>query len=272
MSAAFVTTALTAVLLAGCGGSTAPSTTSAPPTPSATTTSATTTSAPEPTTAMGRRCGGPDAPATLGAVRGAGGTVTGTTTLGSGPTVAVLLHQTDGGGACGWWSYAIGLARTGTRVVLVDFCGYGASRCPSMTGEQVYVRQVQDVVAALRGQGARRVTIVGASLGGTVALVAAGPTRADAVVDLSGFGFGTLTTEIPLAALRVPVLAAGSRQESSDTDRLEAQVTASPAPLKRFVEVDDGHGYAMLTTSPFADAPPTPLAAVVAAWASGHPS
>lgn len=273
----YVTVVVLAALLAGCGGAPTPvgagtTTSTSATTPSTGPTTSPTTSAPEPTTAMGRRCGGPDAAATSGTVRGADGTVTGTTTLGTGPTVAVLLHQTDGGGACGWWPYAVGLARTGARVVLVDFCGFGDSRCPSTAGEQGYVTQVRDVVAALRTEGASRVTLVGASLGGTVALAAAGPTRADAVVDLSGFGFGTLTTAAPLATLRVPVLAAGSRQESADTDRLRAQVAASPAPTKRFVEVDEGHGYGMLTTTPFPDAPPTPLAAVVSAWASGHPS
>jgi len=163
------------------------------------------------------------------------------------------------------------MVAAGAKVVLVDFCGYGASTCPAGSPwESDYVAQVTAVVSGVRAKGARRITLVGASLGGTVALGAAGPTRADAVVDLSGFDFLGLTTTAPLARLKVPVLAAGSRDELADTDRLAREVAASPAPVKHFVQAVTGHGWSLMAETPLEGAPLTPLGETVVRWAAGR--
>jgi hypothetical protein len=49
--------------------------------------------------------------------------------LGSGKTTAVLLHEADGSGMCGFLFYADFLARHGIRVLLVDLCNHGQSNC-----------------------------------------------------------------------------------------------------------------------------------------------
>ena len=158
----------------------------------------------------------PDAETTSDTVAGPAGERLGVVTVGSGPTVAVLLHQTDRVASCGWWRFANRLAAQGVRAVLLDFCDYGVVDVRHRLG-----RRLRRPGRAHRGPAARtgasRVTVVGASLGGTVAAVSAAAARPDAVVDLSGFGFGPLTTGPALAALRVPVLGAGSHDEESDS-------------------------------------------------------
>ena len=110
-------------------------------------------------------------------------------TAGSGSTVAVLLHQTDGNGLCGWLAYAADLvAQPGVQVLAIDLCGYGEAKC---RGDRRGTRQVDAVDVAVREAhtrlGATRVVVVGASMGGSVALMTAATNPdVDAAVDLSG--------------------------------------------------------------------------------------
>jgi hypothetical protein len=62
-------------------------------------------------------------------IRAGGGVRLNTGWLGTGGTVAVLLHQTDGDGMCGFLFYGTYLAKHGVHVVLMDFCDYGQSAC-----------------------------------------------------------------------------------------------------------------------------------------------
>ncbi|MBW8752403.1 MAG: alpha/beta fold hydrolase, partial [Propionibacteriales bacterium] len=111
-------------------------------------------------------------------------------TIGAGRTVVVLVHQTDGGGFCGWLSFAARIAAVpGQVAVAVDLCGYGQAVCPQ--GSTAVGRQVEQVRLAIdeavRRFHPRRVVLVGASMGGSLAvLTAARDHRLDAVVDLSG--------------------------------------------------------------------------------------
>ncbi len=263
---------LALVLLAACGapGPTTgtASTTALAPLTAATATVAPTTATGTPTTAMGRRCGGPDAETTSDTVAGPAGERLSTVTVGSGPRVALLLHQTDRVASCGWWRFANRLADQGVRAVLLDFCDYGSSTCGT-TWAGDYPDQVVRTVARLRDTGATRVTVVGASLGGTVAAVSAVTARADAVVDLSGFGFGPLTTGPALAALTVPVLGAGSHDEESDSQKLQAEVLAAAGPVKRFLWDTSGHGVSLVLDGPTRDAPTSAIGRAVIGWVKG---
>lgn len=85
------------------------------------------------------------------------------------------------------WSPLVGpLAEAGYQVLAIDFRGYGQSR-PGSQREARYL----DILAAisyLRAQGAERVSVVGASLGGGAtarAAVAAGPGEIDRLVLLA---------------------------------------------------------------------------------------
>ncbi len=222
--------------------------------------------------AVSLRCGGGDAPdARLLRLKGPGGAVLTAFDAGRGSTVAVLLHQTNGGGFCGWWPYASWLAASGgVRVVGPDLCGYGTSRCPEAL-QDAPVQQVAVVVDWARSQGARRVVLVGASLGGSVALDAAAELAVDAVVDLSGpVDYPTTHTTRSLPRLRVPTLIAISRSDDpTDHDTLQRAFASIPARTKQFVSTDGGHGYSLVLGVQGGVMAPTPLATTVADWVRG---
>jgi pimeloyl-ACP methyl ester carboxylesterase len=161
----------------------APTTTT--PTPASATTP---TSAPQPAD----QCGTPATRAQTFWLDGPGGDRLQAAMVGSGHDAAVFVHQSGTQGLCDFWPYAAWLAGARqVRAVLFDQCGYGASSCPGV-GRNVdgdrWVAATKAAVAWTRAHGARRVTLVGASFGGIVALHAARSIRppVDAVVDLSG--------------------------------------------------------------------------------------
>ncbi len=101
---------------------------------------------------------------------------------GEGEAGVVLAHMfpTD---RSSWEDFADLLDDEGYLALNFDFRGYGGSG-----GSKDIALIWQDVLAAagaLRERGARRVAVIGASMGGTAALVAASRTDLDAVVTLS---------------------------------------------------------------------------------------
>ncbi|MGN6301524.1 MAG: hypothetical protein ACTHN8_10595, partial [Angustibacter sp.] len=123
---------------------TATSTSTASPTPSPTTPAATSGRR----SAVSLRCGGDDAPdARLLRLKAPGGAVLTAFDVGRGTTAAVLLHQTNGGGFCGWWPYASWLVSSHpVRAIGLDLCGYGGSQCSESLGDNPR----RQVAAALR--------------------------------------------------------------------------------------------------------------------------
>ena len=191
-------------------------------------------------------------------------------TAGSGTTLAVLLHQTDGNGLCGWLAYAADLvAQPGVQVLAIDMCGYGEARCK---GDRSGPHQVDAVGVAVREArqrlGATRVVVVGASMGGSVALMTAATNPdVDAAVDLSGpVDWKGLEVVDGGRALEVPVLVAMADSEGED-EVTGAQSIVDQAPDgSRFEPAESGHGYDLLLD---ADAQPLPLAETVASWIRG---
>lgn len=189
--------------------------------------------------------------------------------IGAGRTVAVLLHQTDGDGACGWFPIAGMMASQHVRVIAFDLCGYGAAECP--TKAPAPAQQVRAAVSWARSHGARRVTVVGASMGGSVALGTAGSVRPDAVVDLSGpmEWDGVVGSARAAHALRIPLLAAASADDpDSDPAALRKAVLSSPG-THRFVPAPYGHGIEMLTSYQNSKEVPTTLLHTVIRWIKG---
>jgi len=142
---------------------------------------------------------------------GDGATLTGVL-LGRGPVGVVLAHQSDGD-LCQWMPFAHDLARMGVRALAFNFEGYGSST----VGGDVADPLGQDVRAAagrLHAAGARRVVLVGGSMGGTAVLSAAGhqdPAVAG-VVSLSGpatFPGADASAAVP--SITVPLLLAAGR-------------------------------------------------------------
>lgn len=191
-------------------------------------------------------------------------------TAGTGTTLAVLLHQTDGNGLCGWLPYAADLvAEPGVQVLAIDLCGYGEAKC---RGDRTGPHQVDAVGVAVREArtrlGATRVVVVGASMGGSVALMTTA-TRddVDAAVDLSGpVDWKGIEVVDGGRALKAPVLVAMADGEGEDQVS-GAQAIVDQAPEgSRFEAAESGHGYDLLLD---ADAQPLPLAETVAAWIRG---
>ncbi|GAA4090802.1 alpha/beta hydrolase [Nocardioides kongjuensis] len=191
-------------------------------------------------------------------------------TAGSGSTVAVLLHQTDGNGLCGWLAYAADLvAQPGVQVLAIDLCGYGEAKC---RGDRRGTRQVDAVDVAVREArtrlGATRVVVVGASMGGSVALMTAATNPdVDAAVDLSGpVDWKGIEVVDGGRALTVPVLVAMADSEGEDQVSGARAIVDRAPDGSRFEAADSGHGYDLLLD---ADAQPLPLAETVAAWIRG---
>lgn len=109
--------------------------------------------------------------------------------VGDGSTVVVLVHQ-SGANYCGWARFVTVLRENGIRPVLLNLCGSGETECASE--EHLVDTGAKAVIGAAewaRADGAERVVVAGASLGGIVAIAAAGSDDEgviDAVVDLSG--------------------------------------------------------------------------------------
>jgi dienelactone hydrolase len=169
--------------------------------------------------------------------------------LGSGPTVAVFLAQTDDIGMCGWAEYAAWVAGQGVRAILWNRCRDGESTCSAhLAGDPV--AQTRVVVGWARSTGADRVVLVGASKGGGIALAAAQPLGANAVVDLSGSTDGAGGEFAPIAeaaaATRVPLLLAMSPGDQDEAP-MRAAFAASPATTKQFVAMPGGHGWDYVT-------------------------
>ncbi|MEP6598081.1 MAG: alpha/beta hydrolase [Actinomycetota bacterium] len=183
-----------------------------------------------------------------------------------GSTVAVFLHQTDGDGLCGWWPFAAWLTdHFHVRAVLVDLCDYGRAICPPSTFADDQKAQVALALQHARTDATRRVVLVGASMGGALALGSATAVHADAVVDLSGPADWINDQAAPAARqLRVPCLIAVSPGDpDASYDALKAAFATIPASPKKFVSGDGGHGWDLLADTN------TPLATTVAHWITG---
>jgi alpha-beta hydrolase superfamily lysophospholipase len=130
--------------------------------------------------------------------------------------VAVLAHMSNGS-LCEWATEARRLAARGIWVLAFDFRGHGSSG-----GTQRLGRLGLDVAAAVkaaRGLGARRVVVVGASLGGIAAVVGAAtitPPLAG-VASVSGPALipGRLDARPFAPRLRVPALFVASKGDQN---------------------------------------------------------
>ncbi len=199
------------------------------------------------------------------------GSVLTAATAGAGDRVMILLHQTSPTGYCGWVTYADWAAEQGVRVVLVDLCGWGSAVCSEeLTSDPD--AQVKLMVDWAREQGAAHVAVVGASMGGAIALGVADPAGADAVVDLSG---PETWQDVPgaeeaAAGTEIPLLVVTASGDTGvDHDVLQRAVEGSPASPKRFISAPDGHGWSMLHDGSSVAPEWLPLARTVLEWAKG---
>jgi len=125
-----------------------------------------------------------------------------------GARTAVVFAHMSVGDLCQWAPYARTLARQGVFVFAFDLRGHGFSE-----GRQNHGRAAADLAAAVRAVravGARKVVVIGASLGGIAALVAAPSLRpaVAGIVSVSGPAViaGQLNALPFVPRIRVPTL------------------------------------------------------------------
>jgi pimeloyl-ACP methyl ester carboxylesterase len=258
---------LTAVLVAvaGCGGGDSHS---------AARKRTTSTAAASPAGAADRPCAEPRVRAQAIRFRTSDGVVLAGALVGSGPVAAVLIHEYPRD-YCGWLPYSGYLARHGVRTLLFDLRCFGRSPCPGGRGHAI--ADVAAAMAELRRRGARRVALVGASMGGAIAVVAAARLHPAAVVDLSGERDTTgLTPGIDADAgaaahgVTAPALFAVARGDRYvPVDDMRAVARRVRSATRRLIVLPSvaGHGWDLLfgTATKW-----SPLAATVAAFIRRH--
>jgi alpha-beta hydrolase superfamily lysophospholipase len=225
------------------------------------------------------RCGPPGDRATLLRFPSSDGVQLSAAMVGAGSAGVVLVHQYPAD-LCGFWPYAVYLAHKGLRVLDLDVRCYGRSSCPEGDAKGHVADDVAAAAAELRRQGATRVALVGASMGGTAVLVAGASIRpaVAAVVSLSGERDLSALIGLPLNAgpavphLTSPTLYLVATGDSTvSVQETRALYRATRAADKRLVVLsganDGRHGWDLLTDYP---GHWTPVAAEVAAFLRAH--
>ncbi len=167
--------------------------------------------------------------------------------VGTGKTGVVLGHQylSD---HCEFMDFARELAGAGFRALTIDFRYNGASTGGNSSRLDL---DVAAAVARLRGDGATRIKLVGASMGGTAVLVAASRITppVDGVVSLSGpASFRGLNAVQAVRRSRVPVRFLVSRGEARFAGNATYLMRAAAAKDKAILRVSNGgHGSSILT-------------------------
>jgi pimeloyl-ACP methyl ester carboxylesterase len=167
--------------------------------------------------------------------------------FGRGRTAVVLAHQSDGD-LCQWAPYAARLARLGYLALAFDFRNAGASQTRHYPANIRYGGDVTGAIKEARRLGARKVFLVGASLGGSAVLQAGANVRPPVagVVSVSGAAdISNAVTAVP--KLTVPVLylaGSGDVDFAKDAHRL---YDATPDGHRSITILDDSrHGTALV--------------------------
>jgi pimeloyl-ACP methyl ester carboxylesterase len=155
--------------------------------------------------------------------------------FGRGKTAVVLVHQSRGS-LCQWEPYAKRLAGLGYTAFALDLRGYGDSQSRSWPANQRYGGDVSAAVKLVRQLGARKVFVVGASLGGSVAISAAANTRplVDGMISVSGAAdlAGAIGAVSHVQVPSLFIAAAGDTDFANDAKRLYAASTVQDKTLE----------------------------------------
>jgi pimeloyl-ACP methyl ester carboxylesterase len=145
---------------------------------------------------------------------------------GSGSVTIVLAHE-EGSNLCGWLPYMKTLNAEGIRTLAVDLRGYGRS---DISNEHPYAfgEDLATAVAQARADGATKVFLMGASMGGGAVIQNAASVTVDGRISLSGTrlepgGWG-IDDRAGVARITAPFLYVGSQDDAQ-------------APLKEVNEI-----------------------------------
>jgi pimeloyl-ACP methyl ester carboxylesterase len=141
-----------------------------------------------------------------------------------------------------WSEFAHFLQGKGYVTLTFDFRGYGDSEGEKDIPE--IWRDVLAAVAALRERGADRIVLIGASMGGTAALIAASRTDVNGVIALSApttFMELAVPPEV-LAAIDEPKLFISSEGDGSAAESAQALYEQSSGAKRVEIVTGDSHG------------------------------
>lgn len=173
---------------------------------------------------------------------------------GTGSVAVVLAHQ-GRSDLCEELPYAKTLVATGRRVLAFDFRGNGNSAMPPKN-PLAYQSDFAATIEHLERDGARRVFLVGASMGGAAAVQNSGGLPFTGVVSLSGTrlwpGFGINRPGV--RALRAPFLYIGSKNDwRAPLQEARGIVRGAGSRDKRSIFYAGSlHGWELVQTAAFA--------------------
>jgi pimeloyl-ACP methyl ester carboxylesterase len=162
-------------------------------------------------------------------------------------TVGVVLSHMLPADQTSWWPFAERLAHEGFRVLTYDFRGYcpgGRAGCSG--GEKDIWQDVLGAIDEIRSQGATRVVLIGASMGGTASLIAAAQPGADVdgVVTLSApTSIEGLTADPDvLSTVTAPKLFLAGVGDASAAEAAQELYDTSAPPKRVEILTTDDHG------------------------------
>lgn len=173
---------------------------------------------------------------------------------GSGSTAFVLAHES--GGMCGWLPTMRYLAAHGMRGLMFAFRGYPPSDSPPMSKYNDLGPDLQAAVDAAHHDGAKKVVVMGASMGGAAAITFGHTLHGvDGIVNLSGelnLPGRALDTFAEAPKLRTPLLVVASRDDPylDATDATKLFSAAGSTDKKLVLLAGAYHGWDLLNLSP----------------------
>jgi pimeloyl-ACP methyl ester carboxylesterase len=163
------------------------------------------------------------------------------TLYGAGRPAAVIMSHMFPTDQTSWTPLATLLAEHGYAALTFDFRGYGASGGDKRVAE--IDRDLQAAVAFMRSQGAAKIVLVGASMGGTATLKVAAREQPAAVVVISApdnfQGLSVSPEEVK--AIAAPKLFIGSEDDGATKTTL-AMFEQAAEPKEKQVYPGNGHG------------------------------
>jgi pimeloyl-ACP methyl ester carboxylesterase len=162
------------------------------------------------------------------------------TLYGSGASAVIFSHMfpTD---QTSWTPIAQDLAGRGYLVLTYDFRGYGTSQGPKDVSKIDH--DLRAAVAFVRAQGAAKLVLVGASMGGMATAKVAAVEKPAAVIIMSApqSFMGLAVSDDEVKAIAAPKLFIGSEQDGATSTTLHMADVASE-PKDKHVYPGSGHG------------------------------
>ncbi len=164
--------------------------------------------------------------------------------FGDGESLVILAHMRPSD-QTSWFDFAAELAAAGYSALTFDFRGYGESE-----GDQELSKIDLDLEAAIEemsGAGYDNIYLVGASMGGTAALVVAARQGVAGVVAISAPAeFEGLNAEEVIGQVSEPKLFIASEGDSSAMVSLDSLFELAPEPKEKKVFSGSAHGTKLL--------------------------